>query len=343
MISTGCASLYEESARVWPRARGRALRVCDREAWRGRPRSSATRTRAALLEANSPGAALAIGERGDSSWLCRARHVGRRRSGTARLRKRSASAASWRCARRRRPLPLRSDPSSRSTPRGRALEAGDPARGARVLVESGRVDERRTLEDSRAARRRHLRWLEQARGCSARKSRSQLDSAVPRRQGGWTGAAIEPCAPSRISCMTSMRSDLPSGTVTFLFTDVEGSTKLLHELGRGGVRRRARRAPPRDPRGLRRQGGVEVDTQGDAFFFAFPTAPGALAAAEAMTEALATGPIQVRIGLHTGTPLLDRRGLHRRRRPLRRARRRVRPRRPGDALREPPPSSSSSS
>ncbi len=52
------------------------------------------------------------------------------------------------------------------------------------------------------------------------------------------------------------------------------------------------------------EGGVEVDTQGDAFFFAFPTAPGAVAAAEAMTEALASGPIQVRIGLHTGMPLL---------------------------------------
>ena len=52
------------------------------------------------------------------------------------------------------------------------------------------------------------------------------------------------------------------------------------------------------------QGGVEVDTQGDAFFFAFPTAPGASAAASAMTEALAAGPIQVRVGLHTGTPLV---------------------------------------
>ena len=56
------------------------------------------------------------------------------------------------------------------------------------------------------------------------------------------------------------------------------------------------------------QGGVEVDTQGDAFFFAFPTAPGALAAAQAFTEALATGPIQVRVGLHTGTPLLTAEG-----------------------------------
>jgi hypothetical protein len=46
------------------------------------------------------------------------------------------------------------------------------------------------------------------------------------------------------------------------------------------------------------------DTQGDAFFFAFPTAPGALAAASAFTEALTSGPIAVRVGLHTGTPLL---------------------------------------
>ena len=52
------------------------------------------------------------------------------------------------------------------------------------------------------------------------------------------------------------------------------------------------------------EGGIEVDTQGDAFFFAFPTAPGAIAAAGSFTETLASGPIQVRVGLHTGTPLL---------------------------------------
>ena len=50
--------------------------------------------------------------------------------------------------------------------------------------------------------------------------------------------------------------------------------------------------------------GVEVDTQGDAFFFAFPTAPGAVGAAQAMSEALAAGPIHLRVGLHTGTPLV---------------------------------------
>jgi class 3 adenylate cyclase len=51
-----------------------------------------------------------------------------------------------------------------------------------------------------------------------------------------------------------------------------------------------------------------VDTQGDAFFFAFPTAEGALAAAGEMTRDLAPGPIRVRIGLHTGTPLLAEEG-----------------------------------
>ena len=101
-----------------------------------------------------------------------------------------------------------------------------------------------------------------------------------------------------------MRRDLPRGTVTFLFTDVEGSTRLLHALGSEAYaaalaehRRLIREA-------CAREGGVEVDTQGDAFFFAFPTAPGALAAAAAIVDALAAGPIRVRIGLHTGAPLV---------------------------------------
>jgi predicted ATPase len=97
---------------------------------------------------------------------------------------------------------------------------------------------------------------------------------------------------------------LPSGTVTFLFTDVEGSTKLLHALGA-----EAYAAALADHRRVLRDafaahGGVEVDTQGDAFFVAFPTAPGALAAATQANEALRSGPIRVRMGLHTGTPLL---------------------------------------
>ena len=99
-----------------------------------------------------------------------------------------------------------------------------------------------------------------------------------------------------------MRRDLPSGTVTFLFTDAEGSTKLLHELGAEEYaevlaehRRVVRRA-------LAAHGGVEVDTQGDAFFYAFASAPAALEAAGEAQEALASSLIRVRIGIHTGTP-----------------------------------------
>ena len=53
-------------------------------------------------------------------------------------------------------------------------------------------------------------------------------------------------------------------------------------------------------------GGVEVGTEGDSFFVAFATAPGAVAAAREGQEALAGGPIRVRMGLHTGTPHLPR-------------------------------------
>ncbi len=102
-----------------------------------------------------------------------------------------------------------------------------------------------------------------------------------------------------------MRVDLPSGTVTFLFTDVEGSTKLLHDLGADAYAK----ALADHRRALReaftRQGGVEVDTQGDAFFVAFPTAPGALRAAADAQRALGDGPIRVRMGIHTGTPHLS--------------------------------------
>ncbi len=105
-----------------------------------------------------------------------------------------------------------------------------------------------------------------------------------------------------------MQRDLPTGIVTFLFTDVEGSTKLLHGLGAEGYaqalgeHRRILRAA------FTAQGGVEVDTQGDAFFVAFPTAPGALRAAADALEGLAPGPIRVRVGIHTGTPYLGEEG-----------------------------------
>ncbi|MGI8825952.1 MAG: ATP-binding protein [Chloroflexota bacterium] len=104
-----------------------------------------------------------------------------------------------------------------------------------------------------------------------------------------------------------MVSDLPTGVVTLLFTDVEGSTRLLHELGDdyGGTlhehRRRLRAA-------FAEHEGVEVDTQGDAFFVAFARASNAVAAAADGQRALADGPIRVRMGLHTGEPRLTEEG-----------------------------------
>src|SRR5262245_62176790 len=98
---------------------------------------------------------------------------------------------------------------------------------------------------------------------------------------------------------------LPIGTVTFLFTDVEGSTELLYKLGqkRYATMLDEHRRVLREAFG--RHGGVEVDTQGDAFFIAFPTAPGALEAAREAQDALS---IPVRMGIHTGTPLLTEEG-----------------------------------
>ena len=101
-----------------------------------------------------------------------------------------------------------------------------------------------------------------------------------------------------------MRSGLPSGTVTFVFTDVEGSTRLLDELGAdayAGVLGEHRRVVREACASL---GGAEVDTQGDAFFLAFARAPDALEAAGLITERLRAGLVHLRMGIHTGSPLV---------------------------------------
>jgi predicted ATPase len=101
-----------------------------------------------------------------------------------------------------------------------------------------------------------------------------------------------------------MRSQFPNATVTFLFTDVEGSTRLLHELGAEAYAE----ALAEHRRALRKvfaaEGGVEVDTQGDAFFYVFTDARAAFAAGAAANVALEPGLIRIRMGLHTGEPLL---------------------------------------
>jgi predicted ATPase/class 3 adenylate cyclase len=96
--------------------------------------------------------------------------------------------------------------------------------------------------------------------------------------------------------------ELPSGTVTFLFTDIEGSTRLLRELGPEQYADALQRHRLILRRAFSAYDGVEVDTQGDAFFVAFPTAEGAAAAARDAQSALCDGPIRVRVGIHSGTP-----------------------------------------
>jgi len=102
-------------------------------------------------------------------------------------------------------------------------------------------------------------------------------------------------------------SELPTGLVTFLFTDIEGSTRLLQQLGpRYGEALAQQRSLLRAA--FARCHGYEVDTQGDAFFVAFISAPDALSCATDIQRALAAAEwpegasVRVRIGLHTGEP-----------------------------------------
>ena len=104
-----------------------------------------------------------------------------------------------------------------------------------------------------------------------------------------------------------MSAALPTGTVTFVFTDIEGSTKLLQELGdRYGEVSREHRRIVREAFGER--GGTEIDTQGDSFFYSFPRARDAVAAAVDAQRSLAAHDwpdgkqVRVRMGLHTGEP-----------------------------------------
>jgi class 3 adenylate cyclase len=106
---------------------------------------------------------------------------------------------------------------------------------------------------------------------------------------------------------------LPGGTVTFLFSDIEGSTRLLEQLGDryGDVHRDHRRILREQ---LTQVGGQEIDTQGDAFFFCFQRARDAVAGAVAAQRGLAAHQwpdgtdVRVRMSLHTGEPVVGEEG-----------------------------------
>jgi len=104
-------------------------------------------------------------------------------------------------------------------------------------------------------------------------------------------------------------TELPTGTVTFLFTDIEGSTRLIQELGERFL------AVLGEHAGIVREvlsefGGVEVNTEGDSFFLAFRSPTDAIPAAVAIQRGLAAydwpddAPVRVRIGVHTGDGVL---------------------------------------
>jgi class 3 adenylate cyclase len=106
---------------------------------------------------------------------------------------------------------------------------------------------------------------------------------------------------------------LHGGTVTFVFTDIEGSTELLKRLGdRYAAALAEHRRVIRDAFGER--GGQEIDTQGDAFFFCFERARDAVAAAVAAQRSLAghawpdDTALRVRMSLHTGEPVVGEEG-----------------------------------
>jgi predicted ATPase len=97
----------------------------------------------------------------------------------------------------------------------------------------------------------------------------------------------------------------PSGTVTLVFSDIEGSTALLDDIGPeafketlAGQRRTLREA-------FAAHSGYEVDDAGDGLFYAFESASEAVTAVTQAMASLADSPVRIRVGVHTGEPLLD--------------------------------------
>ena len=132
-------------------------------------------------------------------------------------------------------------------------------------------------------------------GCGARCRRSPPGATL-------TGVAGQRSVASR------GRTPLPSGTVTFLFTDIEGSTRLLNRLGQSRYDELLTAQRAILGAAVSAHDGRVVDTQGDSFFVAFRTAADAVAAAVDAQRDLAAEPwpegadVRVRMGLHTGEP-----------------------------------------
>ena len=167
-----------------------------------------------------------------------------------------------------------------------------------ALYRSGRQAE--ALAAYQAARQALVDGL----GIEPSPSLQRLERAILDQEPVLDGAPERKLATADSTHDPTVDRDLPSGTVSFLFTDVEGSTRLLQEMGSAGYAE----ALATHRRVLRNafdaHGGLEVDARGDDFFVVFPTASGALAAAAEAMKGLAGDPIRVRMGIHTGSPHL---------------------------------------
>jgi DNA-binding NarL/FixJ family response regulator len=97
----------------------------------------------------------------------------------------------------------------------------------------------------------------------------------------------------------------PEGTVTFVFTDVEGSTAMVDSLGDEEARRLLRRHDGLVREVVAEHDGLEVEHEGDSFMLAFPSARRAINCALAIHRALADGAVRVRIGLNTGDVIAE--------------------------------------
>jgi class 3 adenylate cyclase len=104
---------------------------------------------------------------------------------------------------------------------------------------------------------------------------------------------------------SSEQVEQPRGTVTLVFTDIEGSTRLLTELGVSAYRHalKEHRACLREA--FTRYRGYEVNVLGDGLFYAFSSEEDAVRAVRDAVACFEAGPIRIRVGVHTGRPELD--------------------------------------
>src|SRR5262249_35951341 len=205
--------------------------------------------------------------------------------------------ATWSASRWRRPAcsprtreawsPTASSRGSAARRPSGATKGKATATSSSAPAASGRSKPTSSAAPHRRPRSSGLRWTSGPTRRRSPRPGARAGSAKLLRSGGVHHSAVRA---------------LPQGTVTFLFTDIEGSTRLLHELGPSQYADALARHRRLVREAADAHGGVEVDTQGDAFFIAFPTPAGAAAAAEAACDGLAAGAIRVRIGLPTGAP-----------------------------------------